>query len=87
MANEINTKTKSSETLRCCCNKKVFIVIYPFPSVLYFPLPIWFIPDQECIKYDQIAALNKNAFDFITFSLYSLYVYNFYFIHVKTNSH
>ena len=40
-----------------------------FSSALYFTLHIQFRPDQECAKYDQIAALNKNAGDFITLFL------------------
>ena len=57
--------------------------IYLFPSVLYFALQIKFRPGQECTKCDQTAALNKNAGNFITLSIFlTLHVYNSYFIQI-----
>ena len=43
---------------------------------LYFALHISFRPGQKCAKYNQIAALNKNADDENAFSVFlSLYAF------------
>ena len=87
---ERNTKNKSFKKARCSCNGKIIIMYLAIPKCSYFVLHIQFRPGQECAKCNQIAALNKNADDFITLCLFITVsfenVYNFYFIHLRSNS-
>ena len=68
--NETNTKNKSIKKVRCHCNRKVISMYLSISKFLYFALQIKFRPGQESVKCDQIAALNKNADDFITLPVF-----------------
>ena len=88
--NETVTKNKSFKKARCRCNGKVIIMYLSIFKFFIFAFHIQFRPGQECVKCNQIAALDINIGDFINLCLFITIqfenVYKFYLIHLRSSN-